>query len=79
MEDKSGVGIGHQHIDLYFVVKGGEYQRVSYGNIYIPKQGKVDPGLPDATVVDTVKADPSEHVVPIKIKSELLCNEIFDT
>ena len=74
--DKDGVQIGHQHKDLYFQVRSGKYKRVSYEELYVPKEPKIDAPKEIGFVASaTVKLDPSIEIVSLASENSLDFNK----
>lgn len=63
--NETGFQIGHQHHNLYFQVKGGEYRVSTYEELYVPADARID--APDNIRVSAPTARPSstEQVVPL--------------
>ncbi len=58
------VQLGHQPVDIQFKVKGGNYQRASYEDLYVPRRSSPGKG-PAATFSETLKTEINARVVPI--------------
>ena len=62
--DKKGFELGSQHVDLYFKVKAGKYERGTYDSVYSMPESVAPQDAP-AGGFSTAAADPNEAVVPL--------------
>lgn len=58
------VQLGHQPVDIQFKVENGNYRRVSYDDLYVPR--RLSPGKgPAPGFAETIKTDINARVIPL--------------
>lgn len=56
--------LGHQDVDLYFLVRNGNYLLSSYSDLYLPKLPEARKGFPSPTIAKTAATSMTATVIP---------------